>query len=130
MTLAYLVLAVHFAIISFNVLGLIAIPVGAWLGWSFVRAPVWRVLHVLSWGVVALQAATGRDCFLTDWQFELAGGQGNPEPLIARWVNSVIYWPLPLWVFALLYAAAFSLVLALMWLVPPATNPCGPRRPH
>jgi hypothetical protein len=122
MLLAYLVLAVHAAVIVFNVAGLIVIPLGGRLGWSFVRSPAWRALHVLSWGIVALQAATGRACFLTDWQQALEGGSGDPEPLIARVVNAAIYWPLPLWVFALLYAAAFAWVLALLWIVPPARH--------
>jgi len=119
MLLAHLVLAIHIAVIVFNVAGLVVIPLGGRLNWSFVRVPMWRVLHVASWAVVALQAATGRACFLTDWQFALAGGQGNPEPMIARLVNAAIYWPLPLWVFAVLYAFAFVWVLALLWIVPP-----------
>lgn len=118
MALSHLVLAIHFAIIGFNVLGLIAIPVGGFLRWSFVRVRTWRILHVLSWGIVALQAAAGRACFLTDWQYDLAGGEGHAEPLIARLVNAVIYWPLPLWVFAVLYALVFAIVLALFWIVP------------
>lgn len=118
MTLSHLVLGIHFTIIAFNVIGLIVIPLGALLSWSFVRAPFWRMLHLLSWGVVALQALAGRACFLTDWQHELAGSQGNPDPLIARMVNAIIYWPLPLWVFAMLYAVVFAFVLALLWLVP------------
>ncbi len=116
--LAHLVLAVHVAVIVFNVAGLIVIPLGARLGWSFVRRPFWRLLHVFSWSAVALQAAAGRACFLTDWQHALSGGEGRPEPMIARWINAAIYWPLPLWVFLLLYSAAFAWVLALLWIVP------------
>jgi Protein of Unknown function (DUF2784) len=119
MSMAHLVLAIHVAIIAFNVAGLIVIPLGARLGWSFVRASTWRVLHVISWGVVALQAAAGRACFLTDWQHALAGGEEAPEPLVARLVNAAIYWPLPLWVFTVLYAAAFAWIIALLWIVPP-----------
>ena len=119
MLLAHVVLAIHAAVIVFNVAGLIVIPLGAWLGWGFVRSPAWRVVHVVSWAIVALQAATGRACFLTDWQETLEGGTNDPEPLIARLVNAAIYWPLPLWVFALLYAAAFAWVVALLWIVPP-----------
>lgn len=118
MALSHLVLAIHFAVIAFNVLGLIAILLGAPLGWAFVRAPLWRVLHLLSWAAVAFQAAAGRACFLTDWQFNLAGGRGEAEPLVARLVNGLIYWPLPLWAFAILYAATFALVVALFWIVP------------
>ena len=124
MALAHLVLAIHVAIIAFNIVGLVAILLGVRFGWSFVRQRMWRVLHVLSWGVVTLQAVAGRACFLTDWQYELAGGEGNPDPLVARLVNAVIYWPLPLWVFTVLYGAIFAIVLALLWLVPP-TGPAG-----
>lgn len=119
MSLPYVVLAIHVAVIGFNVAGLILIPLGGRLGWSFVRWPAWRILHVASWAIVALQAVVGRACFLTDWQHALSGGQGRAEPMIARWVNAAIYWPLPLWVFALIYVAAFTLVLALLWIVPP-----------
>jgi hypothetical protein len=118
MTLSHLVLAIHFVIITFNVVGLIVIPLGGLFGWSFVRERLWRILHIASWGVVALQAVAGRACFLTDWQFELAGGEGNPDPLIARIVNAAIYWPLPLWVFTIMYAAIFAIVLALFWIIP------------
>jgi len=118
MTLSHLVLAIHFAVIAFNVLGLIAIPLGALFGWRFVRARLWRMLHAFSWAAVALQALAGRACFLTVWQDELAGGGGHSDPLVARLVNAVIYWPLPLWVFAALYVATFATVLALFWLVP------------
>ena len=118
MTPSDLVLAIHFAVIAFNVVGLIAIPLGAAFGWRFVRAPTWRVLHALSWGIVALQAVAGRACFLTDWQYDLAGGEGNASPLVARLINAVIYWPLPLWVFAICYAAIFAIVLALFWIIP------------
>ena len=119
MALAHAVLTVHLAIIAFNLAGLVAIPLGARRGWSFVRAPLWRALHVVSWAAVALQAAAGRACFLTVWQDDLGGASTADEPLIVRWVNSLVYWPLPAWVFTVLYAAAFGYVVALLWLVPP-----------
>jgi hypothetical protein len=119
MALAHAVLTVHLAIIAFNLVGLVAIPLGARWGWGFVRAPLWRALHVVSWAAVALQAAAGRACFLTVWQDDLGGASTAVEPLIVRWVNSLVYWPLPAWVFTALYTAAFSYVVALLWLVPP-----------
>ena len=104
--------------IAFNVLGLVAIPAGAALGWSWVRIRGWRALHVLSWVVVAIQAVAGRACFLTDWQDGLTGG-GAHDPLIMRWVNSVIYWDLPMWAFTALYLALFAAVIGLWFAVPP-----------
>lgn len=115
--LAQAILALHLAIIAFNVLGLIAIPVGAALGWRWVRIRWWRTLHVASWAVAAAQAALGRACFLTLLQDELTGSGARP-PLIERWVESVIYWPLPIWVFGAIYLVAFAAVIALWWAVP------------
>lgn len=115
---AQLVLAVHVAVIAFNLFGLVAVPLGAARGWGFVRVRWWRALHLGSMLAVALQAAAGRACFLTDWQAALSG-EGPAEPLIMRAVNGLIYWPLPPWVFAVLYLAALAYVLALWRFVPP-----------
>lgn len=116
--LGQLVLAIHLVVIAFNVLGLVAIPLGAARGWSWVRVRWWRALHVLSWVVVAVQALLGRACALTIWQDGLTGG-GAEDPLIMRWVNGLIYWDLPMWMFTALYLALFALVVALWWRVPP-----------
>lgn len=116
--IAALILAVHIAIIGFNLFGLIAVPLGAWRGWSWVHRPVWRLLHLGSLAVVALQAAFGRACFLTIWQAAAESGQRNPEPLIMRWVNALVFWPLPLWVFGAIYLAVLAYALALLWCVP------------
>jgi hypothetical protein len=124
MNLGLLVLAVHLAVIAFNVFGLVAIPLGAALGWGWVRVFWWRALHLASLAVVALQALLGRACFLTDWQDALTGG-GARDPLIMRWVNSLIYWPLPAWVFAAAYVAVFAYVLALWWFVRPQRRIIG-----
>ncbi|MBA4013097.1 MAG: DUF2784 domain-containing protein [Phenylobacterium sp.] len=122
--LAALVLAAHLAVIAFNLFGLVAIPLGAWRGWSFVRVRWWRALHLASLAVVALQALAGRACFLTIWQDDMSGA-ATEQPLIMRVVNGLIYWPLPMWVFTATYAAVFVYVLALWKLVPPSPS----RRP-
>ncbi|HXQ12753.1 MAG TPA: DUF2784 family protein [Caulobacteraceae bacterium] len=115
--LGEVILAAHVAIIGFNLFGLVAIPLGAWRGWRFVRRRVWRLLHLGSFAVVALQAILGRACFLTDWEADVVGDPLH-APLIMRWVNAVIFWPLPMWVFDAVYVALFVYVVALLWLVP------------
>lgn len=112
-----LVLALHLAVIAFNVAGLVLIPLGARFGWRFVRLRWLRALHLGALAAVAVQAALGRACFLTIWQADLTGAAA--QPLIARWVNSVVYWPLPIWVFTALYLAVFAYVVLLWRLVPP-----------
>jgi len=125
--LGQLVLAVHLAVIAFNVAGLVVIPLGAALGWRWVRIRWWRLLHLATLAVVALQAMLGRACFLTYWQDDLTGG-GTRDPLIMRWVNHAIYWPLPAWAFAAAYVAVFVYVAALWWLAPPNRRIIGERR--
>jgi hypothetical protein len=112
------ILALHVAIIAFNLFGLIAIPLGAWRCWRFVRIRWWRVLHVAVLAIVAIQALFGRACFLTIWQDALAGNAAS-APFIMRWINRLIYWPLPIWFFAGLYIAVFAYTVALWFLVPP-----------
>jgi hypothetical protein len=119
---ASLVLALHLAVIAFNVAGCVLIPLGAWRGWRWVRGFRWRLAHLVSLAFVAAQALLGRVCFLTLWQADLSD-IAHAQPLIAGWVNRLIYWPLPLWAFAAGYVAVFAYVLALWFLVRPRRTP-------
>lgn len=116
------VLAFHVGVILFNLFGLIAIPLGAWRGWRFVRVFWWRALHLAVLAAVAVQAVLQQACFLTLWQSVLlrrAGEAASDAPLIERWVNRLVFWPLPLWFFAALYVAVCVYALLLWRLVPP-----------
>ena len=120
--LAEAVLAFHLVVVIFNIFGLIAIPLGGWLGWSFVRVFWWRALHVAILALVAVQAILDQVCFLTAWQAALlrrAGDSANDAPFVARLINQLLFWPLPHWVFAVLYVAICIAVLVMWWLVPP-----------
>jgi hypothetical protein len=120
--LADIVLGFHLLVILFNLFGLVAIPLGGWLGWRFVRIFWWRALHVAILALVAVQAVLQQACFLTLWQAALmrrAGEAASDAPLIVRAVHWLIFWPLPLWVFAVLYVAVCAYVLLLWRLVPP-----------
>ena len=113
---------VHIAIIAFNLFGLVAIPIGAWRAWPFVYAFWWRALHLLSLIVVALQAVLGRACFLTIWESDLAAAAGETTsntPLIQRWITELVFWPLPIWVFAAAYVGICAYTVLLWYWVPP-----------
>jgi hypothetical protein len=92
-----------------------------------VRARGWRILHLASLGVVALQALFGQACFLTIWQDELTGA-GAPDPLVMRTVNRLIYWDLPMWAFTAAYLAVFAYVVGLWIWVKPSRRPSSGRR--
>ncbi len=116
--LAETVLAFHVGVILFNLFGMIAIPIGGWRGWRFVRILWWRLLHLGALALVAVQALLGRACFLTLWEGALSG-QSVKTPLLMGLVNRVIFWPLPMAFFAALYSFVFVYVLLLLWIVPP-----------
>ncbi len=116
--LAQVILGVHFVIIAFNVLALVVIPVGAKAGWRLVRWAWLRLLHLGIMAVVAGQALAGRACFLTIWENELTGNRTAPEPMIAHWVDGLIYWNVPIWGFAIFYSVLFLYVVGLTVLVP------------
>ena len=120
-TLATTVLALHLAVVAFNLGGLVVVPLGKWAGWHFVRGFWWRLAHLGSLAAVALQSILGQSCFLTLWQasLEARADASHPPPLIATWINGILFWPLPLWAFATAYVAVFVYTLLLWRWVPP-----------
>lgn len=117
--LATAIFVLHLAVIAFNVFGLIAVPLGARMRWGFVRVFWWRALHLALLGLVAVQAAFGKICFLTEWQANLEGQPVAPRPMIEGWIEALIFWDLPIWAFALLYAVILLYALWLWRVVPP-----------
>lgn len=120
--LADLVLAVHLGVVVFVVLGLPAILIGNAMGWAWVNGMGWRSLHLAAIGVVALQAWLGRYCpltYLEIWLREQAGQPAYESSFVQHWVERLIYYDAPLWVFAILYTAFGLLVAWAWWRFPP-----------
>ncbi|MBE7563276.1 DUF2784 domain-containing protein [Acidithiobacillus sp. HP-6] len=120
--LAQTILVIHLAVITFNIFGLVVIPIGAWRGWPWVRIFWWRALHLGALFVVAIQAVLGRACFLTIWQSQLqqaAGEQGYRQPFIQTWIDHLLFWNLPILFFSTIYVLVWIYVLFLWWRVPP-----------
>jgi hypothetical protein len=127
--LADAVLALHLAIVGFVVLGLLAIFVGR-TRWPWVRKRLLRWLHLVAIFVVALQAWLGLVCPLTTLEMALrqrAGEASYAGAFVAHWMQRLLYYEAPMWVFALLYSAFGLLVLASWFMVPPL--PWAWRRP-
>lgn len=118
-------LALHLAIVAFNVVMPPLIVLGAWRGWRFVRQRVLRLLHLGSMVVVALQAALGDLCFLTVWESGLrqaAGQQGYRESFIETWLSAVLYVDAPFALLAMIYLGWAALSVSLWWWVPPTPS--------
>jgi hypothetical protein len=111
-------LVLHFAIVVFIVGGLLLTWAGAALGWEWVRNPWFRYLHLGAIAFVALEALIGMVCPLTEWEDALRGGV-RPESFVGRWVQRLLFYRAPEWVFTTAYSAWALATLATLRLVPP-----------
>ena len=112
------ILVVHFLIVLFIVGGLIAVWVGAALGWRWARNPWFRYAHLGAIVFVAGEALLGIACPLTLWE-DIARGGVRPESFVGRWVQRVLFYRAPEWVFTTAYVAWALATLATLRLVPP-----------
>lgn len=123
--MADVLLVVHFLIAAFIVLGLVAVWLGAALGWRWVRNPWFRYLHLGAIAFVAAEALLGIACPLTVWEDLLRGGRsmdGSAESFVARWVRALLFYQAPEWVFTASYVAWTLATLATLRLVPPRAS--------
>ncbi|MGM0564216.1 MAG: DUF2784 domain-containing protein [Pseudomonadota bacterium] len=123
--LADSILIVHFLFVCFVVFGLLCIYLGFFLNWRWVRNRMFRVLHLLAIGVVVLQSWAGVICPLTTWEMSLreaAGGASYSGSFIQHWLQSLLYYSAPEWVFVVVYSVFGGLVLASWFVVRP--TPC------
>lgn len=119
---ADLVLATHVAFVAFVVFGLVLILVGKALSWSWVRNRAFRLAHLAAIVVVALQAWLGVVCPLTTLEGSLrqrAGAAAYEGTFISHWLERLLYYDLPSWVFVACYTAFAAVVAASWFVVPP-----------
>jgi polyferredoxin len=120
--LADAVLLVHFGIVVFVVGGLLLVVAGNLLRWPWVNNGWFRLAHVLAIGYVVVQAWLGQVCPLTSlesWLRARAGLATYRRSFIEHWVQRMLYYDAPVWVFALAYTAFGLLVLLAWWYFPP-----------
>jgi hypothetical protein len=125
--LADLVLTTHVAIVLFVVVGLVAIIVGNLLGWRWVNSIFFRVAHLGTITIVVAEAWLGIVCPLTTlemWLRAQAGAGHYSGGFIEYWLQRLLYYDAPAWVFVTAYSAFGALVAATFWWFPPH----GPRR--
>lgn len=111
------ILLIHAAFVAFVVLGLVLIVLGKLRRWAWVRNPWFRYAHVAGIGVVVLQSWLGAICPLTTWEMALrerAGDTAYSGAFIAHWVESILYYRAPQWVFTVAYTV-FGMLVAACW---------------
>jgi hypothetical protein len=120
--LADAVLLLHGAVVVFVVGGLLLIVVGNLRGWSWVNGAWLRLAHLAAILVVVAEAWFGVVCPLTALEQAArarAGEAGYGGGFIEHWVQRLIYYDLPGWVFVLGYSLFALAVLAAWWRWPP-----------
>ena len=126
--LADLVLYLHAGFVLFVVFGLVLVLWGGVKGWTWVRNRRFRVLHLVAIGIVVLQAWLGLLCPLTRLEMKLralAGDATYPGSFVAHWVEQLLYYDLPAWVFATAYTLFGAAVVTSWLLVPPGRRSDG-----
>jgi len=119
---ADLTLLLHASFVAFVIVGLILIFTGKALAWSWIRNPWFRWTHLAAISVVVLQSWFGVICPLTTLEMALrsrAGQSVYPGAFIAHWLERILYYDAPEWVFAVCYSAFGALVLASWFWVRP-----------
>jgi hypothetical protein len=121
--LADLVVAAHFAYVSFVVVGLAAILLGGWRKWRWVRNFWFRLIHFLMIAIVVLESLAGIVCPLTDWEDALrekAGETVKQGSFIGRMLHQLMFVHFPPGVLTTCYCVFGFLVLASLFLVRPS----------
>ena len=119
---ADLVLLAHVLFVAFVVFGLFLIVAGKLRSWSWVRNPWFRYAHLASIGIVILQSWFGVICPLTTWEMALrrkAGEAVYAGAFIEYWLEAILYYRAPQWVFMLAYTVFGALVIASWFWVRP-----------
>jgi hypothetical protein len=120
--LADAVLLLHLAIVLFVVGGLVLIVAGNLRGWHWVNGAWLRLAHLAAILVVVAEAWFGVVCPLTTLEQALrlrAGDAGYGGGFIEHWVQRLIYYDLPGWVFVLGYTLFALAIVAAWWRWPP-----------
>jgi polyferredoxin len=120
--LADVVLALHVGVVAFVVGGLVLIIIGNVRGWRWVNAFWFRLAHLGAITVVVAEAWFGVICPLTTFEMWLrvkAGAGTYSAGFIEHWLQRLLYYEAPSWVFVLAYSVFGLLVLATWWYFPP-----------
>jgi hypothetical protein len=111
------VLFLHVLFVVFVVVGLILILTGKFLSWAWVHNWWFRVIHLAAIGVVVLQSWLGVICPLTKLEMLLRGKAGDTTyagSFVSHWLEAILYYRAPAWVFAACYTA-FAAIVVLSW---------------
>lgn len=129
--LADAVLTLHVALVLFVVGGLVLVLVGNLFGWRRVNGLWFRLAHLASIVFVAVQTALGFECPLTtleSWLRSKTDSDVYSGSFIEHWLQALLFWEAPPWVFMAAYSAFAFIVALAWWYFPPVGKMSGKAR--
>ena len=119
---ADLTLVAHASFVAFVVVGQALILFGWVRGWRWTRNPAFRLIHLGAIALVVLESWFGVICPLTWLEFRLRAAAGSPvaaDGFLAYWLQRLIFYDAPAWVFTLVHTVFGAVVAATLVLYPP-----------
>jgi hypothetical protein len=112
------VLYSHVALMLFVVLGLPLIVLGNLRGWRWINSPWLRFAHLATIAAVAGEAWLGIVCPLTTLEMFFrarASSSTYQGSFVEHWLQALLFWQAPPWVFTAVYTLFGLSVLATWW---------------
>jgi len=119
---ADIILLLHVLFVAFVLIGLLLILVGKVRAWSWVRNPWFRLIHLAAISVVMVQSWLGLICPLTTLEMALRSQAGDTVysgSFLSHWLESILYYQVPSWIFVLCYMAFGAAVVASWFWIRP-----------
>lgn len=119
---ADVVLTLHTLLVTFVVGGLLVVLVGNQLKWRWVNGLVFRLAHLALIAVVVLESWLDITCPLTTlemWLRQQAHQTVYTQSFVEHWLQQILFYSAPTWVFAVIYTAFAALVVASWVWYPP-----------
>lgn len=127
------VLVAHVAVVAFVIGGLACVIIGNLLGWRWVNRLGFRLAHLAAIVVVIAQSWARVACPLTtleSWLRANSGAAAYSGGFIEHWLQRLLFYEAPWWVFAAAYSAFGLLVALAWWRYPPRPRTSGHGRHH
>lgn len=119
---ADLILLLHILFVAFVVIGMLLIFIGKVRNWYWIRNPWFRLLHLAAITVVVIQSWFGLICPLTNIEMALRSRAGDTVysgSFISHWLEKILYYQLPPWVFVISYMIFAAIVISSWFWIRP-----------